>query len=485
MRTPGGHRRFPVSEIQRLSAERSRTSGSAVRPLSPPTRPLPALGRMLQERGGEIADRVTGEVYGPGETGWFVSPPARPLLQRWIDLLATSSASGDFPRALTASRSFFQQAFIAGVSLLECYTLCERFMAATLRELGQSGADQKEVAGGRRLAMSLRQSLLDDYWAGRTVNDLGEGWYLVEQALRQMRRDFTAPGAMVLNDQLVVVAASRFASDYVRREFGVEDPIGLGFEEAYPPARELGLVEMVERTFESGHGRYQPAQDFSAVTGGEPRWWRVQTVPLTHGGQRLVALIGQDITSELGLDSSLAVAASRSRVTSAKLERALAMVGITAARLNDEEPLGDSLRRSLETLRAAYGLDHVGVWLGDRAPLEPTVVAGDPATLGWKHGVLPEPVAAEALRHSEPGLLFRPPVAAIVCPLRQRGEAIGVLIAAAEESRGPSEQDLMLWSTVADLAVAAVTISSLETEAADTTEKATGAPSSTERRFTR
>ena len=160
VRTHGGHRRFPVSEVRRLTAAETGRRTFAVRPVAPPTRPLPGLARLVAGRGVELAADSADALYGRDGEGWFASPEAEGHLHRWVHTVALACLSGSGRQAVDASLAMLRRAELAGASLLERHVFVENMGAACVRAL-QSDADTRvEAAAAGRMFRSIGQSLL-------------------------------------------------------------------------------------------------------------------------------------------------------------------------------------------------------------------------------------------------------------------------------------------------------------------------------------
>ncbi len=157
-RTSGGHRRFPLTAVQRLAVE---TAPSPVRPLTPPDVALPRLAQLLATRGGAFAVAAASAVYAGGPPGWFASSQAAPLLETWIGRVADSCSRGRYARALTATHALMHRAQSRSAALLERHSFLERFGQVTVRELLSAG-EQAEAVAARRLIVSLQQALLSE-----------------------------------------------------------------------------------------------------------------------------------------------------------------------------------------------------------------------------------------------------------------------------------------------------------------------------------
>lgn len=158
-RTPGGHRRFPLEAVRRLTAERG--TQAAVHPLRPPTEPLPALASCLRERGPEMAAAAATALYRGGPAGWFAGEDAASARDEWLRELARSCDSGRFDAALHASDVFMRRGQTHAAKLLERHRFLERFAHETLRALSLAGDGRHEAAAVRRLFVALEQAHLD------------------------------------------------------------------------------------------------------------------------------------------------------------------------------------------------------------------------------------------------------------------------------------------------------------------------------------
>jgi diguanylate cyclase (GGDEF)-like protein/excisionase family DNA binding protein len=159
LRTAGGHRRFPVSEIQRLTAH-AVVAPVSVRPVAFPTEPLPCLVELLGTAAPELAASCVRSVY-DGRPGWFASEAGREQLAQWAAAVATASGSAVYEDALDATRRLDSQAGYGGTTLLERHTFLERYGVVVVRTLQERGVRHSELVGSRRLFTRLRQALLE------------------------------------------------------------------------------------------------------------------------------------------------------------------------------------------------------------------------------------------------------------------------------------------------------------------------------------
>jgi diguanylate cyclase (GGDEF)-like protein/excisionase family DNA binding protein/PAS domain S-box-containing protein len=159
LRTSGGHRRFPVAEVRRLSAAATAALPPAVRVAPLPTAPLAVLADVL---GAETLPAVAARaLYEPQRAGWFASPAAADHVRRWLAELATAARDGAYAEAVQATRRLVSQADYAGTALGERHAFVERTADAVVRGLSEHGAAHGEVVEARRLFANLRQVALD------------------------------------------------------------------------------------------------------------------------------------------------------------------------------------------------------------------------------------------------------------------------------------------------------------------------------------
>lgn len=160
LRTAGGHRRFSLAEVRRISAERHGPAAPRLRPLSPPGKPLTALAGILDQDGRAAAARACEHLYPAGRQGWFASRAGEPHVRAWLRRLGAACALGGYDEAAKAVEELARQAFARGASLLECHSFLELFGAVAVQEV-EERAGAGEAAASRRLFAFLRQSLLD------------------------------------------------------------------------------------------------------------------------------------------------------------------------------------------------------------------------------------------------------------------------------------------------------------------------------------
>jgi putative two-component system response regulator len=158
-RTEGGHRRFPLAAVRKLAAERG--ARISVRPIEPPSGPLPALANVLKQHGAALATTAATGLYRGGAPGWFAGDEAAPAREEWLSALVRSCQSGRYAGALQASDVFLRRAYLQAAVLLERHSYVERFGRAVLQTLTQADASQSEIAAARRLFVALQQAHLD------------------------------------------------------------------------------------------------------------------------------------------------------------------------------------------------------------------------------------------------------------------------------------------------------------------------------------
>ncbi len=162
VRTEGGHRRFAVAEVQRLTGAAAARAGATPRPTPLPEEPLPALAAVLERDGAVLTAAAARAIYVAERPGWLATPDAEPYLERWVRVAASAARDGRYSRALGATETLMEHARYAGVSLLERQLLLERCGELVLRRLQAAAAPRAELIGTRRLFAHLRQLLAQD-----------------------------------------------------------------------------------------------------------------------------------------------------------------------------------------------------------------------------------------------------------------------------------------------------------------------------------
>jgi excisionase family DNA binding protein len=161
IRTPGGHRRFPVSEVRRLNQQTASRPRGSLRAVDLPSRPLPVLADLLEHRV-DLVPAVAAAIYRPGRPGWVASDAASGLLSQWVTAIIVSSRSGAYESALEATHRLLAQADYAGAPLLERHQFVERARDAWLRELRERRAGQADLLDARRLLVRLSHLVLEE-----------------------------------------------------------------------------------------------------------------------------------------------------------------------------------------------------------------------------------------------------------------------------------------------------------------------------------
>jgi diguanylate cyclase (GGDEF)-like protein/excisionase family DNA binding protein len=161
VRTSGGHRRFPASELRRMAAEATSATRPEVRPSPLPAEPLPALHELLSGSAPELSAAVARGLYDGPAQGWFASPAGREQLGTWATALASSGRTGAYDGALDATRRLVTHADLAGATMLERHSFLERFGDAAIRMMQERGAGRAELVGTRRLFNRARQVVLE------------------------------------------------------------------------------------------------------------------------------------------------------------------------------------------------------------------------------------------------------------------------------------------------------------------------------------
>jgi excisionase family DNA binding protein len=157
LRTPGGHRRFPASEIRRLS---NRPGSAPVLPVTPPPTALPRIADLLGRAGGRMAVQAAQTLYQDAGDGWFSTAAASGPLHAWGATMARAARTADYRAATTSTLEIMRRARLAGTSLLERQMWLERACDLIARTAMVHQVDQGEVRAMRRLGLALRHASL-------------------------------------------------------------------------------------------------------------------------------------------------------------------------------------------------------------------------------------------------------------------------------------------------------------------------------------
>jgi excisionase family DNA binding protein len=153
LRTPGGHRRFPASEVRRLS---SLPGATPVNPAAPPAAPLHRSADMLMRVGGRLANQAAQTLYRETGAGWFITPAADGPLHSWGATLARACRTAEYRAAMTSTVEVMRRSRLAGTSLLERQMWLERACELIVRAAVVHHIDQHEIRDLRRLMLALR-----------------------------------------------------------------------------------------------------------------------------------------------------------------------------------------------------------------------------------------------------------------------------------------------------------------------------------------
>ena len=157
LRTPGGHRRFPTSEIRRLS---NRPGSAPVAPMTPPPEPMARISDLLLRAGGRLATQAAHSLYRETGEGWFATAAASGPLHAWSATMARACRTADYRAATTSTLEVMRRARLAGTSLLERQMWLERSCDLIARTALVHQVDSGEVRAMRRLSVALRHAAL-------------------------------------------------------------------------------------------------------------------------------------------------------------------------------------------------------------------------------------------------------------------------------------------------------------------------------------
>jgi hypothetical protein len=160
IRTEGGHRRFLVDEIRRLSSE-TRPDGPSVRGVQPPDCALPRATALLRANGASVIDAGLRATYAAHRSGWFAEASGRDHVDRWLRVLCDALDSGSYAEAIARTASLMQRSRLGGATTVEQVTFLDRSCAALLRLLDDGDDARAEVPAARRVCAALRHRALE------------------------------------------------------------------------------------------------------------------------------------------------------------------------------------------------------------------------------------------------------------------------------------------------------------------------------------
>jgi diguanylate cyclase (GGDEF)-like protein/excisionase family DNA binding protein len=156
-RTSGGHRRFYLSELSRLSE-----SGDVrLRKPSLPDGPLPALAELLAADGLELASAAARSLYDE-RPGWFARPAALEPLRAFTTELGQAFEYGTYDRLGDALRRLMLAATVGSATLAERHLFLERLASAIDARLTRAQRPAREQAAARRTLSALALAQLSD-----------------------------------------------------------------------------------------------------------------------------------------------------------------------------------------------------------------------------------------------------------------------------------------------------------------------------------
>jgi excisionase family DNA binding protein len=160
VRTKGGHRRFLVDDVRRLSSA-ARPSDQIVRSVQLPDQAMPRTSAFLRAHGAIVVDAGLKATYRRGG-GWFADSDGRPHIERWLTELSCAFDAGAYHQAIDATAALTRRARLGGATTVERVTFLDRSCAALLRLLSETDETRDELPAARRVCAALRQRALED-----------------------------------------------------------------------------------------------------------------------------------------------------------------------------------------------------------------------------------------------------------------------------------------------------------------------------------
>jgi diguanylate cyclase (GGDEF)-like protein/excisionase family DNA binding protein len=160
VRTKGGHRRFLVDDVRRLSSA-ARPSDRIVRSVQLPDQAMPRTSAFLREQGAMVVDAGLKATYRRGG-GWFAGSDGRSHIECWLAELSCAFDAALYAQAIDATAALTRRARLGGATAVERVTFLDRSCSALLRLLSETGDTRGELPAARRVCAALRQRALED-----------------------------------------------------------------------------------------------------------------------------------------------------------------------------------------------------------------------------------------------------------------------------------------------------------------------------------
>src|SRR4051812_18466640 len=200
--TPGGHRRYPISEIRRIRREMSAVT-MPEELTAPPSAPLPLMGQLLQERGRAALARASAE--GALTLAGYSGTRGRLLVQA----LTAGCAAGSYERARRTHLDCLRDAVLDGATPAGCIRMFNSFSRAMADELDAVGALLAERRGWRLLRDYLQESAVDQFTGGGAAGiPADQDWHIAWPVLRRSPLGY----AVVDHGGTVLVANEAFGA---------------------------------------------------------------------------------------------------------------------------------------------------------------------------------------------------------------------------------------------------------------------------------
>lgn len=177
-RTPGGQRRFPVAEIQRLLRQRAQSARDdrpvKMGPIAPPRESLPGSARALAAAKARIV--AFGDAFyqwNEVPRGFFASAEGTRAIEDVLDFLERDMRRGEFHHSIRVTRELCSAAVRSGVRIVECFRFWELLVDAILAAVAPSIRGSHEERSTRGVLRSLTHHFLDE--VDNPSNMIGHG----------------------------------------------------------------------------------------------------------------------------------------------------------------------------------------------------------------------------------------------------------------------------------------------------------------------